>query len=553
MNMKTLVILIVVGISLSAFAQDGKVMDKTGESWEREKSGDNERGEQSEDQRFSQGNSQNNAQNTAANKVATNCIAILRNTAGTSPESEIKKCSVLRGLAVSVNENLESGVATASSVKNEITCKRTSGFTLDYNECVNAIKALNVVVNAESVMALQQQVRTDISNKNIQERTVKQAAAGDLTTGVFDATISANKFAKGIEQEKALAYSGAVAALGATYTKWKKPETMINEKCTTAQKIAVPEAETSLAKKAATGVGVDQAAVLAQAKAAAATTNCLNEVKSSISQSFLVPNKDVKAVLAMKISEYIAKGIAAGIKMGQYDTRAAAVEKAKDALASDEEDAMMERCVFNPTDPICSKSDTRTPGTSFSPGEFSLGSGGSNSFSMDSGSGEFGEDGSPSTVGGDTVAGTNSPFLDEAKEAKGIVDPAAAAQVTPTGGAGGGGGGVGGGGGGGSASLGGDLEGANKDGDKDPSLKTSKSSGNYAFGAGGGYSAVKGGKDEANPFASLFDSKSSGGIEEDRSIASGDIDGSASGLFQKISNRYNAVKSQNRIEANNLE
>jgi len=153
------------------------------------------------------------------------------------------------------------------------------------------------------------------------------------------------------------------------------------------------------------------------------------------------------------------------------------------------------------------------------------------------------------------IAGVNSPFVDDAKIAKGILDPAGAAQMQATGGAAGGGGAGGGGaGGGGGASLGSDLNGANKDGDKEAQIKTNKVSGTYSQGSGGGYKGVGKSKDDANPFASLFDAKGSGGgVEEDRSIASGDIDGASSGLFQKISKRYNQIQADKRIEAKNLE
>jgi hypothetical protein len=47
--------------------------------------------------------------------------------------------------------------------------------------------------------------------------------------------------------------------------------------------------------------------------------------------------------------------------------------------------------------------------------------------------------------------------------------------------------------------------------------------------------------------------RNAGGVEEERSIASGDIDGKASGLFEKISRRYTQIQADKRIEAKNLE
>ena len=117
--------------------------------------------------------------------------------------------------------------------------------------------------------------------------------------------------------------------------------------------------------------------------------------------------------------------------------------------------------------------------------------------------------------------------------------------------AGGGGGGVGGGlGGGGGASLGNDLQGEDKD-KKAKEIDANKLAGNYNSVGGKGFSAVAGGKED-NPFKDLFDSKSSGGVEEDRSIASDD-GGKDSGLFQRISSRMTQVVAEKRIEAGNLE
>jgi hypothetical protein len=60
--------------------------------------------------------------------------------------------------------------------------------------------------------------------------------------------------------------------------------------------------------------------------------------------------------------------------------------------------------------------------------------------------------------------------------------------------------------------------------------------------------------DDENPLKSLFDQEGAkGGIEEDRSIASEDIDNSNSALFEKISKKYVKVHGERRIEANNLE
>jgi hypothetical protein len=222
---------------------------------------------------------------------------------------------------------------------------------------------------------------------------------------------------------------------------------------------------------------------------------------------------------------------------------------------------MLELCEFNPADPACVKRGNRVAGSRESAnGTLSFDADdGVNSFNLNPASETFGEAGSETNLPDDknNVAAINSPFKDAAQEAKGILNPADQAVVQATGGAGGGGGGGGGagGGGGGSASLGGDLKGAQKETSGDPQVKTNKVSGTYSASGGGGYKGVgKSKEDSGNPFSSLFDQKGSeGGVEEDRTIASGDIDGKASGLFEKISSRYSKIKADKRIEAQNLE
>jgi hypothetical protein len=268
----------------------------------------------------------------------------------------------------------------------------------------------------------------------------------------------------------------------------------------------------------------------------------------------ILANQEAKAALGLAIAKFTAKGLAAGIAMGQHLNAAKKIEQVKYQFDDGGEDVMMERCTFNPTDPACLKAGSRVQGQSFTGGEFGMEGGGNNTFDMTGGvSEDVVEVGAETDLGSDGVSGLNSPFAEEAKNANKILDPAGAAQMQASGGASGGGAGGGGGGGGGGASLGSDLSSADKDGDKEASIKTNKVSGVYGASGGGGFKGIGKGKDDANPFASLFDAKSEGGIEEDRSIASGDIDGAASGLFQKISNRYNQIQADKRIEAKNLE
>lgn len=496
MNMKTLAVLVLMGVSLSAVASD----------------------EQDNPQQMKKQKVQvvGTASRCAERAYSDDKVDMTQKDA-TKFDAIEAECGMLKQIGGGRNfDEIDSPVA---SMKGEIQCKMTAGYTLDFEPCKSAATALNFVVNAEAAMDLQQMVRTDIKNKNIQEDANKKMATGDAQTGMFDASIESNNHQKRMQQEKALAFSTAVAALGATYAKWPSTDKLREQACSKVQKDKQGDC-----------------------------ANTFNKNKGAIA-----PNESQKSGLIQAITMYIAKGVAAGIAMKQFDTKAKTVEAAKKTVEEETGDVMVARCEFNPTDPICAKPGNRVSGESYTGGEFSLGGSGNNSFDMGKTDDEFGVEGEASNIKDETVAGVNSPFEDEAKKANGILDPAAAASMQAGSATGGGSGGGGGGGGGGSASLGGDLDAAEKDANKEASLKATKASGNYSAVGGGGYSAVKGGKDDANPFASLFDAKSAGGIEEDRSIASGDIDGEASGLFQKISKRYGQIQADKRIEANNLE
>lgn len=458
---------------------------------------------------------------SGASATATGCFTMLMEeqagaTLNQMATQELKSCKGLNSLAEANGEKIKNYSQPSYAVKGNFSCVMKAGYTMDYKYCMDALNALNFVYNAEAALELQQQIRTEFKQTSIQKEANKKAAVGDIQTGMFDATIETNKHMKAMMQEKAVAFSAAVAALGKTYASWPKKEALL-EKCT--------------AKKE---------------ECEAASSN----------EGELFANDASKIALISVITEYGTKAAMAVAAANNYKTKADAVAAAKAGVTSnDGEDVMMERCVFNPTDPLCAKTGNRVSGQSYQQGDFSMGDGTSNTFSMGTGSDEFGIDGDPSTVSDDTnVTAANSPFEEDAKAANDILNPASAAAVQPGGGANGGGGGAGGGMGGGSASLGSDLAGAEADPNKEANIKSTKASGDYNFGGGGGFKAVKGGKDEKNPFASLFDAKTSGSaIEEDRSIASGDIDGKASGLFQKISKRYNQISSDKRIEAKNLE
>lgn len=440
-------------------------------------------------------------------------------------QNRIAECKQLKVMAESQGnapfEEVNQRESRRQSLDGAIQCSMPASFTIDYNACVSASKLYDGVRVAEKAMDMQQQVRTQNNAKKAQAEAMKKAAEGDMQTGVLDAGISNHDHMKGMMKEKIAAYMIAVGLLSKSL-------------------ISFPGD-----KKARQICKSSQSEVPGQ--------TCEQTVNAS--KSSIVANGSTKMALVTAIAEFTAKGVAAKMAMDRHDNASEAIAKAKQPFEEEPADLMLERCQFNPADPACITPGERVSGGEIERGEFSLGGGGNNAFNLNPEAGEFGEVGAETNLGeGNEIASINNPFADDAKRANDILNPADAAQVQATGGAaGGGGGGVGGGLGGGGASLGSDLAAADKEGDKEPSIKAGKVSGLYGAVGGGGYRGIARSKEKANPFASLFDKKgAAGGAVVDGSIPA-DIAGKASGLFQKISKRYSRIHADKRIEARNLE
>lgn len=539
MNFKTLSFLLMLCISLNVFADDES--EQTEESAEVLQGG-NPGGTRSGTGAVGVGDAAAQAEQQARNTMTQYLAAENMSPAARCPQIEamtnpggplagkpeapgqkkaLAECKILRDLgggqlAAAGKDN------TIKSSDGKISCKDRGSWTVDYEPCEKAIKFYSAVMMAEQAMLVEQKVRTDLKGQSIAKKTAEEMKKGASQTAAFDAAEANHNHMQGIQKEKLIAYGAAGVALFnaqrqlPTYKKTKE------DYC-----------------GKATGD---------------AKTYCEETFRKYKGQ--IIANDEAKSALLASAMDAAAKAAAAGLSMSEYQKAGADVAAARNMIGEDGGDMMMEKCVLNPTDPSCAKNRDRVAGESISMGDFGSGVGESNSFNLAGESEVTPEMGAETNLDENApVAGVNTPFADDAKIAKGILDPAAAAQMQATGGAAGGGGGGGGGGlGGGGASLGSDLNGANKDGDKEAQIKTGKVSGAYSQGGGGGYKGVGKSKDDANPFSSLFDAKGSGGgVEEDRSIASGDIDGASSGLFQKISKRYGQVQADKRLEAKNLE
>ena len=449
------------------------------------------------------------------------------------------ECTVLQSMGGGVIETRSPRDNERVSIDGQISCWEVASYTIDYEQCIRVLKLYDGVLLAEKALDLQQKVRTDFKNQNLQKEISSQSSNGNLQKAATDAAIKNHEHMKALNWEKATAYGAAITALYSAYN------TLPNEKS------AISSCET---------------------KNEALKGNCFQVVKNNFKG--ILPNYGNREVLASAIMKFIAKASAAGIAINQHGKATKMLQKVNESTKASSisdsgfEDVRIERCAFNPQDPACIKPGNRISGnTTFSGGNFSIGADGSNdSINLLPEESNFGDPTSSPSVIEDKnnddkneVSSVNSPFLDEVKEAHKILNPAAAAQTQATGGAGSGSpGGAGGSMGSGSASLGNDLEGPSPDANKTSEIKAGKVSGMYGQAKGGeGFKGVgkSNSKDEGNPFSSLFEQKDQegGGIEEDRSIASEDIDLKSLDLFQKISKRYNQVHLDKRIEAKNLD
>ncbi|MFY7993652.1 MAG: hypothetical protein ACOVP4_10195 [Bacteriovoracaceae bacterium] len=505
---------------------------------------------------------------TTVNSDVVNCI----------DKNQITPTSLPRCIAIRLAAGLSglSGTETDndSSKDKMINCKLKSPTNQDWVVCQQGIKTYNTLTGLDGAMQLSTGIQSQLAQDKIQKETMKEAQAGNLQTAALQATADQNLANAKLLEQQASFYGGQAAYLETfVATKWpSKVKTVCNAKRIAEVKnivaknigdaisLAYPgntngaQSQTQPTKVEVAGVSFGMSN---QPNVAASITeaNCIKILDSGFikKSTELFPNSSARSALQNKAIESIGKAAKAGIDANRLRKNAKVAETLKDQFVDPGGDAMFDLCRIDPANVQCRGTGTRVNQPGYQAGQFNLDGGGNGqAFNLNPNAGTGEEIGNIGTGEATNIAGVTSPFADEADKASDLLDQAGGASYTSAGAGGGGGGGVGGGGGGGSAALGGDLQGAEKD-DKEAEIKASKRDGGYASG-GGGFQATGSGSSDENPLQSLFDQDGAkGGIEEDRSIASEDIDNSNSALFEKISKKYAKVHGEKRIEANNLE
>lgn len=456
----------------------------------------------------------------------------------------VVKCRALENISIALGAQSLRDTDIKTSQDKKITCVKRSGITADWQSCTSAVSMYDTILVAEAAMQVFQGVQTNKVQTQAQNDFDQRSRAGDGQNAAFDAQTASVNSAKALNEQQAAAYAAAVAALYSKIQSWIKetPEAFSQKGCGATVAVKAP---------------ADPQLKLYQDKDSVprpSGTACVPHAQQALSdhRAFVFANSQAKGQLTTQAMMFAAKAIAAGIKASQLGNIAKRVEEAKQQTENEFDAPTFERCQVDPTNPACAGPVTRTNGSGLQEGGFGFGdSFGNNAFTPIGEEEKLGDIAPLPLPGEDSVAGVSNPFVDDAKAASGILDPAGAASVQPGAAGGGGGGGGASAPGGGSASLGNDTPGAD-DSKKENDIKANKADGKYNLAGGGAFQAIKPLSNE-NPFANLFDGKSGGKLEEDRSIASGDIDGQDSGLFSKISKRYGQVQADKRIEAKNLE
>jgi hypothetical protein len=457
------------------------------------------------------------------------------------PEAkELDSCEKY-SIAAAINGEALSARDERPTVDRKIICRMNGGYSLDFDDCVRVSKAYNAVIVAEQAMIATQSLRVAETNATQAKEVAQRQSQGDGQNAALEAAKERSQFNAQLYKEQFGVYSTAVSALGAQLARWQgKGPKAIKKACEKGKG----------ASKAKDVVNTQTGITNYDEKMCAST---LDDISSSI---LVFVNDDARSRFLSESAGFINKALVARRNAGLSENIANEISKTPGI--KDDNNTVFDPCLTSANLPECRTDGPRSPTTaSFQGAEMQFGAGGGNQafdFNPSAGNNNLNQD-DPTATGAsaEKVSDISSQFESAAKAATGILNPAGEASISGGSQSSAPGGGGGGGGGGGSSALSDDLEGADSGESKEPEIKATKVAGKYAASAGGGFQGIKKGKEDANPFSSLFDSKSEGGIEEDRSIASGDIDDSASGLFEKISKRYGQVQQDKRVESQNLE
>ncbi len=276
--------------------------------------------------------------------------------------------------------------------------------------------------------------------------------------------------------------------------------------------------------------------------------------------SMLFPNRDMKAAFVQAAAQAGVQAVAADISRRQYKKMEGQLRNAAGELDNTEydnlgvqtgQDLIIHRCKLNPRLPECQNGGNLTYHDPYNNGGLFFEGGENNSFDLDT----EGSEAIPlaDNYESDTTSGledlNGAIVAGDGKSKPSGIAPAKSARITKSGS---GMGQAGGGNSGASASAPGlgraPAESSGASGLSNLSTGVRYGSRKVKYGSGGSGSYDGDSRKSKNPFDALGKG-SKGGVEINRNLAAHDIVSAKAGsIFERISNRYAKVQSQNRVE-----
>ena len=422
------------------------------------------------------------------------------------------------------------------SFDGKFTCKQPKEWTLDYGSCLGLINAYGAVALGTKGVDLFNRGSSQIRNsKKAKERSERVVPEGEdpLISGIM---AQRDTYSIKQQEENVRMTANAVAAAGLT----TKMTMFYNSPKKNARRCENLDEGDEKYMKYYCHIAHYWSA------------------SGAIRDDEFFPNQEVRAQMWQVVSQLTVESALAGMRAADAKNRKNKLDKykAKFAALEDNSEARqnfidLDYCKFNPASPQCRGRGANGPASNgFTNGGISMQSGGQN-FNIKDNDDSFGE------YDDNTVAGTKNSAVEDLGN---LMDNESVSHLSndfnapgagkvgkagPGGGAGGGGGSLGGSGGGGGAGP----SGAKSAGGKQKYKVTTKK-GRYKSGGSAKFTkagSIRKKKASRNAFSKLL------GNGRSRKVASDDktILPSHSGLFDKISKRYNRLSVDNRIH--NLE
>ena len=419
------------------------------------------------------------------------------------------------------SEKYFSGEAKVGQRRTE--CQRANRYTVDYKACVGIVGAQNAVVIGDVASKSVGAVTNSLHQNSIQRGYQQDLQAGESAQ---EAALEAQKRTyvgqRNIATGASATYGASAAGLSTMLTAYPS-QGSFSRKCK----------DLEIGEKHSANKGINYCYLIQSIQAD-------NQLKG------MFANQNIKEGAWGIVGQLGAESLKHALEAAHFND----MYKQTSGMQNDLNKALEEvatigfdSCQANPE--LCDQNGTPGETSTFEMGNFNMGNNGSTDLAYTKPPESIGDTDSGATVSktvanklSDSLSETGENFSDDFKKI-GAGDLGKASSGGPSGG------GSAGGGGGGSVAGGSDTPAGSADAGTSSGFAGVRAKWN---GKGGSVGYRKGGgttKKKANPYGSLFDNK-----KGSRNIASevNDIAAKESGLFKKISNRYEKLNSANRLK-----